>query len=347
MNIWQSFAQGLFLILAILALSSLSLNVQAAGGEKSNVTQRANSPITNPNPGTDLWRMVRKADKGITQVHSVDSGVLINSAGQDWRVLRQQKLIKYFSWVLLATILIIIAFYLIHGQIKVEEGFSGQKIKRWSVFERTVHWFTAICFVIMAISGLTIVLGRTLLIPIVGMEAFSYWAALMKLLHNYIGPFFSIGVLLVILTWISRALPSKDDIGWLASGGGIIGHAHPSAGALNAGEKGWFWVIATVGVVCSITGFILDFANFGQSREGMQLANIVHSITSVVWIVVAMGHIYIGSIGMEGSFEGMATGEVDVNWAKQHHDLWYDQAASQTGERSTTGVSMDKQRQPT
>ncbi|MFC1665181.1 formate dehydrogenase subunit gamma [Pseudomonadota bacterium] len=324
----------------------MSLNSYAAD-EKSDGAGRASSPITNPNPGADLWKKIRGAGSGMTQDRSIEGGVLINSAGQDWRILREQKLIKYSSWALLAAILLVILFRVVHGQIKLEKGYSGQKIKRWSVYERTIHWFTAICFIILAISGLTTLLGRSLIIPVIGAEAFSYWASLMKLLHNYIGPFFSFSVLLVIINWMGRALPSKDDIHWLASGGGIIGHAHPSAGTLNAGEKGWFWIIATVGVVCSVTGLILDFADFGQTREDMQLANIVHSISAVAWMVVAMGHIYMGTIGTEGALEAMTTGEVDVNWAKQHHDLWYQQVTNQSGGTSDAGSSVREQEQPT
>lgn len=345
-NIWHSFIQGLISILTCVTLSMVSLNLHAAG-EKSDGDRRANSPINNPNPGAELWKRVRAADSGMTQVRSVDSAVLINSAGQDWRMLREQELIKYSGWALLAMILIIIAFYFIRGRINLEDGYSGKKVKRWNLYERSIHWFTAISFITLAISGVTTLLGRTLLIPIIGAEAFSYWATLMKLLHNYIGLFFSISLLLVIINWIGKALPSKDDFNWLISGGGMIGNAHPSAGTLNAGEKIWFWVIATVGVVCVVTGLILDFANFGQTREDMQLANVVHAISAVTWMVVAMGHIYIGTIGTEGALEAMTKGEVDVNWAKQHHDLWYERVAEQGDDKPDVAISRGGQEQPT
>jgi len=343
-KIWPYFTQGLASILIVFAVATLS--VISVNGYAAEEKSAGGSPINNPNLGAELWKKVRGADSGSTQVQSTDSAVLINSAGQDWRMLREQKLIKYSAWALLAMILIIILFYFVHGRIKLDDGYSGQKVKRWNLYSRTIHWFTAITFIILAVSGVTTLLGRMLLIPILGAEAFSYWATLMKLLHNYVGPFFSISLVLVIINWIGKALPSKDDVKWLTSGGGIIGHAHPSAGALNAGEKIWFWIIATVGVVCAVTGLILDFANFGQTREDMQLANVLHSISAIAWMMVAMGHIYMGTIGTEGALEGMTTGEVDVNWAKQHHDLWYQKVVSQSSDAPSVDVSAGKE-QPT
>jgi len=55
----------------------------------------------------------------------------------------------------------------------------------------------------------------------------------------------------------------------------------------------------------------------------MQDAHIIHSISSVLVIAFFFVHVYLASIGMEGALEAMTSGDVDTNWAKQHHDLWY------------------------
>ena len=65
--------------------------------------------------------------------------------------------------------------------------------------------------------------------------------------------------------------------------------------------------------------------------EGMQLAHIVHSVVSVLFVAVMLAHIYIGTIGMEGAFEAMGSGTVDLNWAKEHHNLWLEEENARAG----------------
>ena len=59
-------------------------------------------------------------------------------------------------------------------------------------------------------------------------------------------------------------------------------------------------------------------------RSTMQIAHMVHSVSNILMIVMFMGHIYLGTIGTEGAYQGMKTGYVDETWAKEHHELWYD-----------------------
>jgi formate dehydrogenase subunit gamma len=80
------------------------------------------------------------------------------------------------------------------------------------------------------------------------------------------------------------------------------------------------------GAAIAISGYYLMFPFYGAGMEGMQLAAIIHGVVSVLLIAVMLAHIYIGTLGMEGAFEAMGTGEVDLNWAKEHHSLWVDEA---------------------
>jgi len=41
-------------------------------------------------------------------------------------------------------------------------------------------------------------------------------------------------------------------------------------------------------------------------------------------LVMMMGHIYLGTLGTKGAYEGMRSGYVDEIWAEQHHKLWLD-----------------------
>ncbi|MGZ3350286.1 MAG: formate dehydrogenase subunit gamma, partial [Xanthobacteraceae bacterium] len=210
-------------------------------------------------------------------------------------------------------------------------GRSGRTIVRFSSFERFVHWMTATCFIVLAISGLNITFGRPLLLPLIGFEAFSEWSQWAKYAHNYLSFPFTIGVVLIFLTWIGGNIPNKVDIDWIRRGGGLVGHDHPPAYRFNAGQKGFYWIVVISGTLVAVTGYQLMFPFYLTGIEGMQLAQIVHSTVAVLFVAAMIAHIYIGTIGMEGAFEAMGTGTVDINWAKEHHSLWLEEQNARTG----------------
>ena len=86
-----------------------------------------------------------------------------------------------------------------------------------------------------------------------------------------------------------------------------------------------FWWLLGAGVAVSLSGFLLLFPFYVTNIAGMQIAQVVHAIVAVLFVALILGHIYIGTLGMEGAFEAMGTGEVDLNWAKEHHDLWLEE----------------------
>jgi formate dehydrogenase subunit gamma len=204
----------------------------------------------------------------------------------------------------------------------LESGRSGRTIVRFTSFERFVHWMTATCFIVLAISGLNITFGRSLLLPLIGYEAFSVWSQWAKYAHNYLSFPFTIGVVLIFLMWIAGNVPNKVDVDWVKRGGGIVGHDHPPAYRFNAGQKAIYWIVVIGGGLVAATGYELMFPFYLSDIEGMQLAQIVHSIVAMLFVAAMLAHIYIGTIGMEGAFEAMGSGTVDVNWAKEHHRLW-------------------------
>jgi formate dehydrogenase subunit gamma len=219
----------------------------------------------------------------------------------------------------------IVIFYLTRGMVRIENGRSGRTIVRFNAYERFVHWMSATCFVILAISGLNITFGRSLLLPLIGFEAFSQWSQLAKFAHIYLSFPFTLGVVLIFLMWIAGNIPNKVDVEWVKRGGGLLGKDHPPAYRFNAGQKMIYWIVVIGGGLVAATGYQLMFPFYLSGIEGMQLAQIVHSIVAVLFVAAMLGHIYIGSIGMEGAFEAMGTGTVDVNWSKQHHALWFQQ----------------------
>lgn len=259
------------------------------------------------------------------------SGVIEQPAGHDWRYFHEVTL-KWIGIIsIVGMIALLVIFYLFRGMVRIQAGRSGRVIVRFNAFERFVHWMTATCFVILAISGLNITFGRALLLPIMGANAFTGWSQALKYLHNYLSFPFTIGVVLILLMWIGGNLPNQVDKEWLKRGGGIVGDDHPPAYRFNAGQKLIYWIVVIGGGAVAITGYLLMFPFYGTGVGGMQLAQIIHGIVAVLFVAAMLGHIYIGTIGMEGAFEAMAEGTVDVNWAKQHHSLWLQDEMARTG----------------
>ncbi len=122
--------------------------------------------------------------------------------------------------------------------------------------------------------------------------------------------------------WVAGNIPNRVDIEWLRRGGGFVGRGHPPAERFNGGQKLIYWIVVLGGAAAAVSGYVLIFPFYGTTIETMQQAEIVHSIVAMLFIAAMLGHIYIGTIGMEGAFEAMGKGTVDLNWAKEHHSLW-------------------------
>ena len=287
------------------------------------------------NERSNTWRSIRNGDVGYSSIKGEGAGVLIQSSGESWRAMKENPIVKALPWLIVAMAVILLLYHMIHGRNRVEHELSGRKVKRWNGFERVVHWMTAITFIILAITGLSMLFGKAMLSWGLSKAAFAAWAQIALSTHNLLGPVFSVGILLMIVMWIWHNFPTVTDLKWFAQGGGLFGKAHPSAGRMNGGEKVWFWILATLGVVVCISGIIMLAPLMGWTlpevmtgRYIIQQSNLFHGILAVIWTAIALGHIYIGTAGTEGAIEGMATGYVSEEWAKQHHDLWYEKIQS-------------------
>src|SRR5262245_33855177 len=244
--------------------------------------------------------------------------------GRDWRQFHQVTLRWIGAIAILGILGVLVAFYLIRGMVRIEAGRSGRTIVRFNAFERFVHWMTATCFIILALSGLNITFGKQLLLPLIGPGAFSAWSQWAKYAHNFLSFPFTLGVVLILLMWIGGNIPSKVDVNWIKQGGGIVGDKHPPAWRFNAGQKMIYWIVVLGGGSVAATGYLLMFPFYGTDIASMQYAQMIHGCFAFLFVAAMLGNSYIGTIGMEGAFEAMGTGEVDTNWAKQHHSLWAD-----------------------
>ncbi len=305
-----------FVIFLVFLLSLLlPLSVSASGPVASKVN----------NPANDLWMSVRhntQSGKVTSQVKSVDSTVLINSQADRWLRFRMTQLINYGLILLAAVSSLIFLFYLFRGRIKLEGGLSGTMVHRFSDYERVLHWVLAIVFLFLAVTGLMLLFGRTLLIPVLGHEVFSVLASASKEGHNLFGPIFFVSLLLMLLRFAARNIYAKGDLTWLLKGGGMLGKSHVTGGFFNMGEKTWYWLVILIGLGISVSGLILVSPNLGQGRTIMELSHVVHGIGAIILIAVSFGHIYLGTKGTEGTLESMKTGYVDIKWAEEHHDRW-------------------------
>jgi len=250
------------------------------------------------------------------------AAVLIQPEGRSWRQFHNVTLAWVGGIAVLGMLAILVAFRLSKGRIPIEAGPSGRTIQRFNLLERANHWMVASSFIVLALSGLNLTFGRHVLLPIVGPETFTAISQWGKYLHNFLAFPFTLGLVVMLLLWVKDNIPNRLDLKWLAQGGGLIGNAHPDSERFNAGQKIIFWITILGGAAVAVSGYMLVFPFFFTDIAGMQLSHIIHSIVSVLMIAVMLAHIYIGSFGMEGALDAMTTGQVDLNWAKQHHNLW-------------------------
>jgi len=288
---------------------------------EAQVQRQDNQPLNN----APVWKDVRSGDVHITQVKGVDTGVLIQSGGETWRALREGPISLYGGILLIAVPIVLGLFYAWRGPLRVHGQLTGKMILRLTPWDRIIHWSVAITWLILAISGLTILFGKHVLLPVLGYTLFSWLAIAAKNLHNFTGPLFFVSTVVMFFTYLSRNLPEAGDGRWLAKAGGMFSGQHVPAGFFNAGEKILFWLGLTLfGVVVSLSGLVLNFPNFDQGRELMQQAHLFHSISAILFMGLMMGHMYLGTIGVPGAYEAMRhDGLVDEAWAKEHHENWH------------------------
>jgi len=302
----------------------------------------------------DTWRAIRYNQIDPTvQSPGPANGVMIQDGGISWYKLREGPIITWGGGALLGIIVLLVVFYFVRGKIMIDGGPAGTTIERFKAIERFGHWLLAGSFIALGVTGLLTLMGRSFLIPVIGHDAFSTLAVGSKWLHNNIAWAFMLGLVMTFVMCVAHNIPDKLDWQWIKAGGGIFTKGHPSARKFNAGQKVVFWTVMLLGVSVSLSGLSLLFPFqmplFGDTfgvinsilgtglpteltpHEEMQYANIWHSIVAFVMMLAIIAHIYIGTIGMEGAFDAMGSGQVDLEWARQHHDLWVEEEEAKQG----------------
>ena len=300
----------------------------------------------------EMWRAVRHGISGRVSIADKKAGTLVQSEGENFRIVQNGPLPDWGGWLLLAVIVAIALFYAIRGRIRTNEPATGRMVERFNLFERFTHWLTAIAFILLALTGLNILYGRYVLRPIMGAHAFATMSAWGKYTHDWVSFLFMAGLVLMFVLWVAKNLPTKADAIWLLKGGGLfMKGVHPPAYRFNAGQKIMFWIVIIGGFSVAFSGLCLlmpfelhpfaptfKFLNlFGlnlptdlTSLQETQLALVWHAVVALILIALIIAHIYIGSFGMEGAFDAMVSGEVDEAWAREHHPLWLEKIKNQT-----------------
>ncbi len=308
------------------------------GYDKQTNAERAK---IQPGNNAPMWRQVGQGVTGYSSLPKSEApeagnliqpfvqypGSRLTNAGEAWRQVRNNWLIPYGGSLLLIVVSAIGIFYFSKGMIKNHAPDTGRKIERFTPFERAAHWSNAIAFVILAVSGVVMAFGKFFLLPIMGGTLFGWLTYVLKNMHNFAGPLFAVSLVIVFLTFLRDNWPQKGDMNWLLKGGGLVSGAEPASNRFNAGEKIVFWGgVFFLGLVVVSSGFVLDklLPGLVYERSTMQIAHMVHAVATVLMMAMFIGHIYLGTIGMQDAYKGMRTGFVDETWAKEHHEFWYD-----------------------
>ena len=304
--------------------------------DESNA-QRAKSQPGNNAP---FWRAVHDSgvNKGISSLPGAEKGVLIQefvqypgsrltNAGEAWRQVRNDWIIPYGGSLIVIVMVALALFYFAKGSIGGHVPYTGRKIERFTYFERAAHWSNAIAFVVLAISGLVMAFGKFWLLPVVGGTLFGWLSYALKTAHNFAGPLFAVSMVIVFFTFVRDNVPNRSDWQWLKRGGGMLGGEVPPSARFNAGEKIVFWGgVFVLGIIVIASGLVLDkvIPGLAYLRGDMQIAHMVHGVATMLMMAMFLGHIYLGTIGMKDAYGAMKTGYVDEGWAREHHELWYD-----------------------
>ncbi|WP_309683530.1 formate dehydrogenase subunit gamma [Polaromonas sp.] len=325
-----------------------------------NYAKQTNAERAKVQPGNNapMWRQVGAGITGYSSLpksQAPEAGNLIQpfvqypgsrltNAGEAWRQVRNNWIIPYGGSLFLIVLLAIAIFYFSRGTIKTHGADTGRKIERFTPFERAAHWSNAAAFSILAISGLVMAFGKFFLQPVIGGALFGWLTWVLKTAHNFAGPLFAVSLVIVFFTFLRDNWPQKGDMNWLLRGGGLISDAEPPSNRFNAGEKLIFWGgVFFLGMVVVSSGLVLDklLPGLVYERSTMQIAHMVHAVATVLMMCLFLGHIYIGTIGMEGAYKAMKTGYVDETWAREHHEYWFDdvKAGAIAAQRSQPAAS--------
>jgi formate dehydrogenase subunit gamma len=252
----------------------------------------------------------------------------------------------YGLWAMGGTFAVLFIFIGMRGRVPIEPGWGGMTIARFTGFERACHWAMALSFLGLAATGFAQLYAAPLR-PLAGADALAAWQAIGAPLHNGLAFVFTLSLAVAFLIWLRHSLPSWRDAVWLGTAGGmLIKGTTPPAWKFNGGQKILFWLVMLGGLAMIVTGAALlapyrtslvsktlgllgsvgfalptDAANLTPAQE-VYYARMWHGALAIGVVCVVMVHIYLRTLGMQGALSAMTSGQIDVNMARQQHNLW-------------------------
>jgi formate dehydrogenase subunit gamma len=320
-------------VATLLGLSSIQANAASEQTAVAAPTVQAQATASEkPHNAAPVWREVRSGAAGFTTVQGTETGVLVSPQGNTWRAIRNGLITPYGGAVMIVVAAMILVFYKKKGMIKLHAPNTGRKVTRFTLNERRAHWLVAISFICLAFSGIVLLFGKHIFLWLLGYTLFSWLGWISKNLHIVAGFSFLVGVVLLFGLFWKDNLWHRSDAEWIRKAGGLASGEHVPSRRFNFGEKVWFWVgLSFFGLIMIVSGLALTFPNLFDTRAAMQYAQIIHATSACLVIAMSLGHIYMGTLGMEGAFDAMKTGEVDEAWAKEHHEIWYEEEVAKRG----------------
>lgn len=314
------------LLTLLVVLMSVSVVMPSYAANEQTSQQMANAEQST----ADMWRAVKAGEVGTTAATEVEAGVLINTFGNEGKIIKNDYINPAMMAVVVGVFSIFLIFFLVNGPSKLTKGFSGKMVLRWSKADVILHWGMAISCFALILTGLTIMLGRHIIQPFIGHEAWAFIIHFCKTVHDWVGPVFFVFWAICVLKWMPRQTFKSYDLKWFLVAGGYINFGpfkgkHPHSGYANAGEKMWFWSLAIFGLFICTTGLMLVFPGLALPREVAMIAVLVHGVSAIVIIGFTIVHIWMATALSEGGLECMKSGYCDENWAIQHHDIWYEE----------------------
>jgi formate dehydrogenase subunit gamma len=199
---------------------------------------------------------------------------------------------------------------------------SGEYIVRYSANERTLHWITAITFVLLALSGLA--MFHPAMFWLANLFGGGQWT---RILHPFVGIVMFVSFLALALCVWRHNLMDRDDVQWLKQLNDVLANreeALPQVGRYNAGQKLLFFVLVVCLLLLLLTGIAIWRPYFaGAFPVGViRAAAVLHALSAFVLIVGIIIHIY-AAIWVKGSVTAMMRGTVTLGWARKHHPKWF------------------------
>lgn len=218
------------------------------------------------------------------------------------------------------------AFHLVvFGPHRVHGPQTKSDFRRFSIVERLIHGAVLLSFVTLGVTGMIAAVGYGTRI--------TGW---LWIVHAFAAPVFLAGLACIVAMWARDGRFAIYDLKWLLYGGGYLGFAKNKglkAGRFNAGQKIYLWMIAVVGLAIILSGIGRMFPVLTQTEQEWLYQ--IHRYATLLACMMVIGHAYLGTLANPGTVLVTLTGRVTEEWAKFHHNTWWEEVNKGRAKKSS------------